>query len=56
MRNKKIIILSNKNTYSASEWLIYKLASLNPKITLVNPKGQGYVLFIFITITRITIY
>jgi hypothetical protein len=40
VRKKKIIILSNKNTYSASEWLIYKLASLNPKITLVNPDGR----------------
>lgn len=40
LNKKKIIILSNKNTYSASEWIIYKLSVLNPNIEIINKDGR----------------
>jgi hypothetical protein len=40
LNKKKIIILSNKNTYSASEWIIYKLSILNPNIEIINKDGR----------------
>ena len=40
LNKKKIIILSNKNTYSAPEWIIYKLSILNPNIEIINKDGR----------------